>query len=242
MPLRDHFRPPVTKRASWDALHGQWPANIVKHLRTVLPPGYIAAPTVHHGAFEIDVAASELDDATAYREFGSQRGGTATATWVDEPAVLVETVLADFDEYEVRVYEDNDDHRLVAAIEIASPANKDRPESRNTFIGKCAALLQSGVAVSIVDLVTTKQFNLYAELMEFIGHPDPTMSTSTPHLYAASCRWVRRKSKTYLETWPSTLSLGQPLPKIPLWLAEALVVPLDLEESYEQACRDLWIA
>jgi hypothetical protein len=32
------------------------------------------------------------------------------------------------------------------------------------------------------------------------------------------------------------------LPKLPLWLAEALVVPLDLEQSYEQACRDLWIA
>jgi hypothetical protein len=29
---------------------------------------------------------------------------------------------------------------------------------------------------------------------------------------------------------------------LPLWLAEDLVVPLDLEASYEQACHDLWIA
>jgi hypothetical protein len=27
-----------------------------------------------------------------------------------------------------------------------------------------------------------------------------------------------------------------------LWLAETLVVPLDIEQSYEHACRDLWIA
>jgi hypothetical protein len=37
------------------------------------------------------------------------------------------------------------------------------------------------------------------------------------------------------------LSTGQPLPTLPLWLAEALVIPLDLEQSYEQACHDLWI-
>jgi hypothetical protein len=35
------------------------------------------------------------------------------------------------------------------------------------------------------------------------------------------------------------MTIGQPLPT--LWLAEALVIPLDLELSYEQACHDLWI-
>ncbi len=37
------------------------------------------------------------------------------------------------------------------------------------------------------------------------------------------------------------MTIGQPLPTLPLWLAEALVIPLDLEPSYEQACHDLWI-
>jgi hypothetical protein len=35
----------------------------------------------------------------------------------------------------------------VAAIEIVSPANKDRPEHRRKFVAKCAALLQQGVSV-----------------------------------------------------------------------------------------------
>jgi hypothetical protein len=26
-----------------------------------------------------------------------------------------------------------------------------------------------------------------------------------------------------------------------LWLSADLVIPLDLEQSYEQACHDLWI-
>jgi hypothetical protein len=38
------------------------------------------------------------------------------------------------------------------------------------------------------------------------------------------------------------MSLGQPLPTWPLWLADSLVIPLDLEQSYEQACHDLSIA
>jgi hypothetical protein len=68
------------------------------------------------------------------------------------------------------------------------------------------------------------------------------MRADRPHLYAASCRWVRREPRAILESWSEALAVGQPLPKLPLWLADALVVPLDLEESYEQTCRDLWIA
>ncbi len=45
VPLRDHFRPPVSLRATWDALHGMWPAEIVRQLRQRLPQGYVAAPT-----------------------------------------------------------------------------------------------------------------------------------------------------------------------------------------------------
>jgi hypothetical protein len=44
------------------------------------------------------------------------------------------------DEYEVRVYDTQRHRRLVAAVEIVSPANKDRPEHRRAFVTKCAAM------------------------------------------------------------------------------------------------------
>ena len=47
-------------------------------------------------------------------------------------------------EYAVRVFDAKRGRQLVAAIEIVSPANKDRAEHRNAFVGKCAALLQKG--------------------------------------------------------------------------------------------------
>ncbi|MCI0699872.1 MAG: DUF4058 family protein [Planctomycetia bacterium] len=244
MPLRDHFRPPVDTVVSWEGLHGQWPATIVQHLRRALPPGYTAAPRVHSGSqIEIDVAAYEKEDVPRNAEPSNGNGGATTATWTaTAPTLTVETTLPDYDEYEVRVYDATRRNYLVAAIEIVSPANKDRLEKRNAFIGKCAALLQKGVAVSLVDLVTTRHFNLYTELLNFIGHSDPTMTAEPPHLYAASCRWVKKEKRTLLETWSHTLTIGQTLPTLPLWLTEEKVVPLDLEQSYEQACRDLWIA
>jgi Protein of unknown function (DUF4058) len=167
----------------------------------------------------------------------------STAAWAPaEPSVAVETTLPDYDEYEVRIFDLRRGRHLVAAIGIVSPANKDRPEHRNVFVAKCAALLQKGVAVSIVDLVTVKHFNLYLELLAVIGHTDPTLGDRPPDLYAASCRWTRQGKRTLLETWSHVLTLGEPLPTLPLWLSTDLVVPLNLEQSYEQACGDLWIA
>jgi hypothetical protein len=246
MPLRDHFRPPLDQIASWEELHGQWPAIIVKHLRKELPEGYVAGPRVHSGSqVEIDVAAFEKDYSgpSPYQEKMSDGGGVATVEWAPaRPGLAVETTLPDFDEYEVRIYDARLERRLVAAIEIVSPANKDRPEHRNAFVGKCAALIQKGVAVTIVDLVTVRHFNLYAEVLAFIGHNDPTLSNPTPHIYAASCRWVKKAKQTILEGWSHNLAIGQPLPILPLWLTADLYVPLDLEKSYEEACHDLWIA
>jgi Protein of unknown function (DUF4058) len=139
----------------------------------------------------------------------------------------VVTTIDEYDEYEVRIYDVEMGRQLVAAIEIVSPANKDRPEHRNTFVAKCAALLQKGVAVSIVDVVTTRHFNLYTELLELIGHPnaDRTMGADPPTVYAASCRWVERGKKTILEGKSHALAVGQPLPTLPLWLANITFTP-----------------
>lgn len=242
MPLRDHFRPPLDDRASWEGLHGQWPAVIVQQLRRKLPPGFTAEPRVHLGSqAEVDVAAFEKDTVAGNRTPGGN-AGAATAVWAPpQPSVAVATELPDLDEYEVRVYDATRRRLLVAAIEIASPANKDRPEHRNVFVAKCAALLQKGVAVSIVDVVTIRPGNLYAELLALLGQEDPTFGPVPPPLYAASCRWVKKGAHTYLEAWSHGLTLGQPLPTLPLWLDRDRAIPLDLEASYEQACSDLWI-
>ncbi len=243
MPLRDHFRPPVSKKSSWEGFHGGWPMVIVQQLRKHLPPGFVAEPRVHLGTLmEIDVGALEAGETPRIGR-ANGNGGVATAVWTaTDPVVAVETDPPDEYEYEVRVFDLERERTLVAAIELVSPGNKDRPETRQALVAKCAALLRKGVAVSLVDLVTLRHFNLYAQLMEFIGHPDPTMSNEEPPIYAASCRWVTKGTRARLEAWSHTLVVGQPLPTLPLWLREDLVTALELEQSYEQACHDLWIS
>lgn len=139
----------------------------------------------------------------------------------------------------VRVYDEKRHARLVAAVEIVSPANKDRPERRSAFVAKCAGLLQERVSVVIVDVVTTRTPNLYSELLDLIGQSDPSLSPEAPTLYTAACRMTKRDDEWLLETWTQTLELGHPLPTMPLWLADNLAVPLELEGSYEQSCSIL---
>jgi hypothetical protein len=243
MPLRDHFRPPVNLHHAWDELLGQWPAMMVLQLAGQLPPNYTVAPHVHlGGSVEIDVAAHKhLSNPEAARPSGGN-GQTATATWAaTAPTLRVETDLPDVDEYEVRVYDVSRDRRLVAAVELVSPANKDRPEMRRAFVAKCAALLQQRVAVSIVDVVTTRDFNLYADLLAFLGRTDASVANPPTNLYAVACRGTLPRQRWLLEAWHRPLTVGQPLEPLPIWLADDLAITLDLEATYEETCRVLRI-
>jgi hypothetical protein len=102
-------------------------------------------------------------------------------------------------------------------------------------------LIQNRVCVAIVDLVTTRTANLYGELLELFGQADPSLAEGSSPLYAVACRWARNNDAWLLETWTHPLALGYPLPTLPLWVAENLAVPLELEQSYEETCRILRI-
>jgi hypothetical protein len=245
MPLRDHFRSPLDDMRHWEGFHGQWPAMMVLALIRQLPSRYFAEPRVHlGGSAEIDVATFHDEDGSPPgngKDSGAE-GGVATAVWAPPRPTL--SVLSDLpapDEYEVRVFDRRRKCRLVAAVEIVSPANKDRPEHRRAFVAKCAALLQQRVSVAIVDLVTTRQFNLYAELLELIGQTDPSLGPEPAPIYAVAGRPTKKGDAWLLEAWVHALTLGQPLPTLPLWLADNLAVPLELEVSYEETCRVLRI-
>src|SRR5438445_7435306 len=164
MPLRDHFRPPLDELRHWEGFYATWPVMIVALLRRKLPRRYFAEPRVHSGSSaEIDVATFEGAGERVVAGDGNDKGGgTATAVWAPaRPTLAVVTDLPAQDVYEVLVYDEKRHSRLVAAVEIVSPANKDRPEHRHAFIAKCAGLLRERISVVIVDVVTSRAQNLY---------------------------------------------------------------------------------
>ena len=69
------------------------------------------------------------------------------------------------DDFEVRVFSSRGGNRLVAAIELISPGNKDRAEERRAFAAKCAAYLQQGVSLVIVDVITERRANLHNDII-----------------------------------------------------------------------------
>lgn len=122
-------------------------------------------------AIEVDIGTFENDE-----PFGPAggAGGTAVAWQPASPTLLLETETPTPPEYEVRVYDERHARRLVATVEIVSPRNKDRPDSRAAFVSKCHALLQQDVCVAIIDPVTERSANLYAELADRLGADRPS--------------------------------------------------------------------
>jgi hypothetical protein len=238
MPLLDHFHPPLFPYRSWESFHTSWADHLSGHFN-MRPKryGFLAEANVHIGiTVAADVAAFERDA----RNGEQPNGGVAVATevWAPPQPPLVMTVdFSNIETFEIRIYDEERARTLVAAVELVSPGNKDRPESRRAFLDKCAAYLREGVSVIIVDIVTSRQHNFHAALMELFNGGETAMRAVTSNLYAVAYRVHPVGQRTQLEAWPAELALGAPLPTMPLWLTESLCVPLDLEAGYQAACR-----
>lgn len=235
MPLRDHFRPPLSVERPWDGIHSAWASAIASLLnRDLLPADYFAMPQVTAGGrVEIDVATLRQGTTTS-------SGDVGTAAWAP-PALSAAIEFTHLDSYEVQVLQQLGGPRLVAAIELVSPSNKDRPGHRQAFAVKCAAYLQRGVSVVVVDVVTERSANLHDELVNLLRLGDALRWSSASGLYALAYRTAAAEAEDRVEVWPEVLSVGQPLPTLPLWLEVDLAVPLNLEESYQTTCESLRI-
>ncbi|MGL6094560.1 MAG: DUF4058 family protein [Fimbriiglobus sp.] len=252
MPLLDHFRPPVSDRKSWEGVHAMWCGTIVQHLNDrILSSRFECEQHIHRGpAVEIDVAGYEdLSAASEWSGNGNSGGGVAVAvapqTYAPPaPSISAEASFAEVDGFEVRVYKPGGGWKLVAAIELLSPGNKDRGSARRAFSRKCGAYLQAGVSVVMVDVVTDRAANMHDDLTEHLNLPAAFDWSSSTGLAAVSYRAVTvpvppPAGTVRLDVWPHSLTVGQPLPTVPLWLAPGLAVPLDLEPTYQAMCRSL---
>jgi hypothetical protein len=230
MPLLDHFHPPLSTRRFWHSFHHAWATFLASDLNERLPSGYFAAPNVQFG-IEIDVA--------TLRESGDQAAITPSVEngqmWAAPAPVLTVPFPLVSDTVEVTIHAEEAGPTLVGAIELISPSNKDRPEHREAFTAKCETYLQQGVGLLIVDVVTSRHANLHRELLTRIGAESPP---GNMQLYAAAYRLVRRSDEAQLDIWAEELSLGQPLPSMPLWLAGHLCIQTDFEATYQRTCRE----
>jgi hypothetical protein len=234
MPLLDHFQRPLHPLHPWESFHAAWADAIMGRLNELLPPRYFAAIQVHLGSrVEADVAEFEQAQDAGQPGNGAP-GGVAVATWAP-PAVTTVLPAVFPDSIEVQVFDTRDGAVLVAVVELVSPGNKDRPETRRAFAAKCAAYLQRGIGLVVADIVTNRQADLYADLVALLGQSEAAGLLAGAPLHAAAYRPVRRQESNQIDVWLRPLAVGQPLPLLPLALRGAGCVPLDLDATYTEA-------
>jgi hypothetical protein len=232
MPLLDHFHPPLSERRHWDAFHSRWASSIADDLNdNKLPEFHFAEPTVQIGG-QVQVDVATFDE-------GNSSGSVATLPQIAKVVAPTWTIPAFFgDSFEVQIISTEGGPRLVAAIELVSPSNKDRPQTRRAFAFKCANYLCQGIPCIVIDVVTNRAANLHNEIMELMQNADCNLVNENP-LYATAYRPLRRHGKEQIEIWPTTFKVGDALPSLPLFIGPDMSLLVDFEASYQETCQRL---
>ena len=144
-----------------------------------------------------------------------------------------DTLITDI--VEVAVFAATGGPTLAGAVELVSPANKDRPAHRDAFVSKCASYLQQGIGLVIVDVVTERGGNLHDALLARLASAEPPFDAA---LYATAYRPNGHGGEPRLDIWQEELAVGQALPTLPLCLRGGVTVPVELEATYERTCRE----
>ncbi len=145
MPLHDW-----TDRGGWEGVHHLWITELLRWVKPRLPSGYRvyigSAPTVAIGApaEKPDVSVRQWPEAPA----PASTGGAVPPLPIDEPDEEVAVAVLD-PETSLFVAAHG---RLVAALELVSPRNKDRPVARAGYLARYVGYLLEGVHLLLVDV------------------------------------------------------------------------------------------
>jgi hypothetical protein len=121
-------------------------------------------------------------------------------------------------------------HRLVAMVEIVSPANKDRPESVDEFVAKTVEALDLGVHVLLLDLLPPGRHDprgLHGAVWNQFDEGPYDLPVAEPLSLASYAAGL--PVRAYLEH----LAVGSALPNMPLFLHSERYIQAPLEATYQ---------
>lgn len=236
MPLHDW-----TDRSGWEGMHHLWITELLRWVKPRLPAGYRAyigsAPLLAVGG------PPERPDV------GVRPWHVEPATGPQQPAILppaegmqlepdVEVAVASLDPGTALFVEEHG--RLVSAIELISPRNKDRPVARTTYLSRYLGYLLAAVHLVLIDVHRRPlDFSFADRIAEELHVPQPPC---LPPL-AVSYRVGEPAAigGRLLAIWRRPLAVGVALPTLPLPLTVELAIPIDLEQTYAKAAEDAYL-
>jgi hypothetical protein len=231
MPLHDWAGQP-----GWDGVHQVWGVELLYSLQPLLPPAYrayigttpaFAIGAADDGRPDVGVCDWPTEEPPAAQDADAELLApdeeVAVATLAADTALLVERA-----------------GRLVAAVELVSPRNKDRPAARTAYASAYAGYLLRGVHLLVVDVHRRPaEFSFADEIALALGQPPPRL----PAPFAAGYRvgGPAPAGGRFLAAWRRPLTVGCPLPEMRLPLSAHESVRVDLEATYARAAAAAYL-
>ena len=235
MPLHDW-----TDDAGWDGFHLLWIAHLFHDIKPRLPDEFRA----YLGSVPaLGVAAVPGRPDVAVRHWlpepppGAAGGGEASAgADMEEPDVETATIALDPQQALYVTYRG----RLVAALELVSPRNKDRPSSRAHYLARYLGYLKEGAHLLLVDVHRRPlNFSFADALAQELRVEQPP--TPSPLAVAYRVGEPAAEGGRLLAIWRRPLQVGSLLPTMKLPLTVQGSIPVNLEETYMQTAADLYL-
>jgi hypothetical protein len=221
-------------------MHHFWISELVRWVKRRLPVGYRAyigsAPMLAIGAppARPDVSVVPWSPtADAVPQPGVPYGDRLPDLAEPDEEIAVATLGPETSVYVER------QGRLVAAIELISPRDTDRPNARNAYLTRYLGYLFGGAHVVLIDVHRrplgysfADQIATELQLQQPALHPPMAVSYRVGEPAATGGR--------LLAIWRRPLTIGEPLPSIPLPLTSQQQVALDLDQTYARAAEDAY--
>jgi hypothetical protein len=131
--------------------------------------------------------------------------------------------------------------RLVAAVEVISPRNKDRPVARTAYAARYLGYLLDGAHLVLIDVHRRPVGFSFADAIAAGLHLSQPPFRA-PHAVSYRVGEPAATGGRLLAIWRRPLTVGSALPGLPLPLTPDRSVALDLDRTYSAAAADAYLA
>ena len=216
----------------WDSLHIVWQAQLLEWVQPRLPAGY-RAYLCGVPALTVDTPNGRPD--LNVRNWNPPPDRTADAAAVEPDAETVATLTLD----PLRVLQIDLHGQLIAAIELVSPANKDRPDSRERYTSRYFGYIHNAVHLLLIDVLPLPLGFSFADAVAANAGID---QPPCPVPFAVSYRVGEPVPEgTLIARWVRPFAIGDALPTIPLALNVHQSILIDLEHTYREAAHRVYL-
>jgi hypothetical protein len=234
MPLHDW-----SDRPGWEGMHHLWITELLRWVKPRLPGGYRAyigsAPLLAVGApvDRPDVGVRSWSPTEAARVSVPTVGETSADPTEPDEEIAVATL-----DPETAVYVEKQG-RLIAAVELISPRNKDRPIARSAYLARYLGYLLEGAHLVLIDVHRRSVGFSFADHIATELHLEQP-SVVSPMAVSYRVGEPAATGGRLLAIWRRPMTVGETLPPIPLPLTSERDVMLDLDQTYARAAEDAY--